>query len=408
MIKLDHQTMSRNPSLGFYQIGNRVFWDKATAFIEGTKLGVNLKDIHWNFNEDVFTKYNWQIEPPHDMRYYYHLRARQLREKYDYLILNLSGGSDSVTALYSFIQQGLHLDEVVVRHATSGTKKYLPNHKNYDPTNEFSEFEFAAKPVLNWLSNVSPKTKITVHDFSKDVLDDSLVWDENFIHWTGDYVTPGCIVRYNHATNIEQLREFDKGKKVGIIFGVDKPRVIYQHEDVNLIFMDRPVHIALPATVNSGFSNQTVELFFWSPELPELVAKQAHLIKKWFEHPLNQRLNYMLNFWWLSSSRNRTAYESCIKGIIYQDYDLNTFQCDKPTKSVFQEWDYWLLEHKESQGYKTYMRGLDYLYSNINPDFLTIASVKKFPGAEKTAKNWEYPVCCSKTYFLGKFQKNNN
>lgn len=409
MIKLDYNSMSRSPRLGYYTIGSKIFWDKATALIEGTKMGLKYDDLKWNFNDSKFSLHDWTAEPSLDIRAYYQMRAKQLREKYDYLILNFSGGSDSATALYSFIQQGLFVDEVVVRHASAGTKKYSPNDKIFSAENEFSELEYAAMPILKWLEKVSPKTKITIHDFSKDIIDDkNLIWDENFIHWTGDYITPGCIVRYNHITNSDHLNTFEKGKNVGIIFGVDKPRVIFQKDDVNVFFVDRPVHIALPATVTSGFTNTQVELFYWTPDLPEIVIKQAHLIKNWFEIFENQKHSYMLDFWWQMNPTNRTVYEWAIKGIIYPDYDLKTFQCNKPAKAMFQEWDYWMKDYKDSIGYHTFLNGVKHLYTNVDPSFLRIPDCENFLGAEMNATNWEYRPVITKRYFLGKFKKTVN
>lgn len=405
MLKIDHTTLSRNPSLGWYEIGGNIYWDKATALIESSKKGLKYKDLKWNFNDSIFQKFNWQIEPQGQIQDYYRLRAKQLREKYDYLILNLSGGSDSTTVLYSFLQEGLFLDEVVVRYAGEGTKKYQADNKNFDASNEFSEFEFAAKPILKWLEKESPRTKITLHDFSKDILNKDLIWDENFIYWTGDYITPGCIVRYNHFTNKDHLNRFEKGKKVGIIFGVDKPRLILENENLYLRFVDRPVHIAQPATVNNGFTNLNVELFFWSPELPELLSKQCHLIKKWFDLPYNKIHRYMLNSDWQINPLNRTIYEACIKGTIYPDYDLTTFQTNKPVKAVYQEWDYWLNDFKDSQGYNTFLNGLKYLYKNIDHSFF------KMPGAGLEIRNydemkhWEFRTCVSNKYLIGSYRK---
>jgi hypothetical protein len=403
MIKLDFSTFDKRPELGFYEIGGKIFWDKASALMEGTKLGLKYSDLKWKFNDYEFSKFNWTEEPPGSLRDFYKIRARQLREKYDYIIINLSGGSDSTTILYSFIQAGLFVDEVVVRHSSSGNNA-KPNNKMFHASNEFSEFEYAAKPLLKWLEKVSPKTKITVHDFSKDVLLGDSLWDENFIHWTGDFVTPGCIVRYNHATNIEYLKNFDKGKQIGIIFGIDKPRIILKNNNLHVIFSDRPVHVATPIQVNNGFSNTKVELFFWSPELPQLVIKQAHEIKRWFEAPMNQRLIYMLDFNWQLNPSNRTAYESVIKGIIYPDYDLSTFQADKPAMAAFQEWDFWVNNFKDTSGYKTFMRGFDHLYKNIDKDFLVVKAPLKFPGVELNETNWEFRPCRSIPYCLGAFK----
>jgi hypothetical protein len=400
MIKLDVNTFDKRPELGFYEIGGKIFWDKASALIEGTKLGLKYSDLKWRFNDFEFSRFNWEEEPTGSLRDFYKLRAKQIREKYDYIILNLSGGSDSTTILYSFIQAGLFVDEVVVRHSSMGNNTN-PTNRIFHASNEFSEFEYAAKPLLKWLEKVSPKTKITIHDFSKDVLLGETLWDENFIYWTGDFVTPGCIVRYNHATNSDYLKNFDKGKNVGIIFGIDKPRVILKDNKFYVMFTDRPVHVATPIQVNNGYSNTTVELFYWSPDLPQLIIKQAHEIKKWFKSPINQKLIYMLNFNWQINPSNRTVYESVVKGIIYPDYDLTTFQADKPSMAAFQEWDFWVNNYKDTSGYKTFMRGFDYLYKNIDKDFLIVKAPLAFPGVKLNETNWEYRPCRSVPYCIG-------
>lgn len=400
MIKIDHQTMVKNPAMGFYEIGNQVYWDKASALIGGTASGHKQHDLHWNFNDDVFSKVDWTIEPPGDIRLYYQARARQLREKYDYLILNCSGGSDSTTMLFAFVQAGLHIDEVFVRHAAAGTNKYESNNINVNANNEFSEYEFAAVPMLKWLKKVSPSTKITVHDFSLDIINDTLSWDENFIHWCGDYVTPGCIVRYTHATNKDSLNTFDEGKSVGILFGLDKPKVTIEDGEYCLRFMDRPVHTAIPATVNNGFTNVNVELFYWCPESTAMLAKQCHMIKEWFERPENARHKYMLNRQWQTNPKSRTIYEALIKGIIYPDYDLATFQCNKPTKSLYQEWDYWMNDFSNTAGFKTFVGGLLHLHKNIDGSFLRTFIPE--PGTkENKMLNWEYKPCFSNKYVFG-------
>jgi hypothetical protein len=403
MIKIDYTTLAKNPTLGFYEINNQVFWDKASALMAGTKLGLNHTDLHWNFNDSEFGNFDWKVEPPGDIRNYYNARAKELREKYDYLILNCSGGADSTTMLYAFINQGLHVDEVFVRHATSGTNRFGASDMNMSASNEFSEFEFAALPLLKWLKNASPNTKITVHDFSADIINEDLTWDENFIHWCGDYVTPGCVVRYTHASQKDSLNLFDKGKSVGIIFGTDKPRVyIDKNKQMQLMFVDRATHSATPAAVQNGYHNTEVELFYWHPNSMPMIAKQCHLIKRWLEVPQNRRFWFMFDEFWLRRASNRTAYESLVKGIIYPDYDLSTFQCDKPTRSVFQEWDYWINNFKDSAGYKTFMRGMMHLYKNIDHQFLTL-NAAGLSGVQNTISgtSWEYKLCMSNSYCIG-------
>ena len=405
MIKIDHTTLAKNPSLGFYEIGGKIYWDKASALMAGSAAKLSYNDLHWNFNDNEFGKFTWDQEPPGSIRSYYHARAKEIREKYDYIILNCSGGADSTTMLYSFIQQGLHVDEVFVRHATSGTKGHDPDPTNLQASNEYSEFEYAAKPLLEWLAKVSPRTKITVHDFSLDVLNDNLTWDENFIHWCGDYVTPGCVVRYTHASLKDSLNLFDKGKRIGMLFGTDKPRFSIEGNKLYLRFMDRVVHSATPSAVNNGYDNTEVELFYWAPTASAmaLVAKQCHMIRDWFNHPMNHRMRFMLDNTWLANPANRTVFESMCKTIIYPDYDASTFQVNKPARSVYQEWDYWMSDFSNSAGYKTFMRGMIHLYKNIDQNFLKFNN----NGVQGTIKKqdspltWEYRMCPSTPYYIG-------
>jgi len=406
MIKIDYTTLAKNPALGFYEIDGKIYWDKASALMAGSAAKLNHSDLHWNFNDEEFGKFTWHQEPPGSIRSYYQARAREIREKYDYIILNCSGGSDSNTMLYSFIQQGLHVDEVFVRHATSGTKNNTPDPTNLLASNEHSEFEYAAKPLLAWLANVSPRTKITVHDFSMDILNDNLTWDENFIHWCGDYVTPGCVVRYTHASNKESLTLFDKGKRVVMLFGTDKPRFwIDDNNKLYLRFLDRAVHSATPSAVNNGYNNTEVELFYWAPtpSAMAIVAKQCHMIRDWFNHPMNHRMRFMLDNNWLANPANRTVFESMCKTIIYPDYDASTFQVNKPARSVYQEWDYWMADFADSTGYKTFMRGMIHLYKNIDSGFLKYnnTGVQNGNRTKNTAMTWEYKVCSSVPYYIG-------
>lgn len=408
MIKIDHKTLAKDNKLGFYEVAGKIHYDKASALLEASRLNLKYDDVYWNFNDSVFASWDWSQEPLGSIRQYYHARARHLREKYDYLILNCSGGADSTTMLYSFINQGLHVDEVFVRHADAGTKNYKSTNKDFDASNEHSEFEYAALPLLNWIRKVSPKTKITVHDFSKDILDDNLTWDENFIHWCADYVTPGCIVRYSHASNKDSLNTFDKGKSIGIIFGTDKPRLCIA-DDGSLLtfFFDRSVACAIPATVNNGYTNTNVELFFWSPDAVPLMIKQCHVIKNWFMQPENKKLQFMLDYKWLMSSINRTLYETMIKGIIYPDYDLTTFQCNKPARAVLQEWDYWMEDFKNTTGYSVFLTGMMKLYNNINKEFLKVPDGSSILNQKISEFNWEYKPYTSKCFYVANMNPHN-
>ena len=129
-------TIEQNPKLGFYTVGDKVFYSKPLALIESTKTG---HFPEWNFNNDVFSKQPWEHESETDLLELYRLRALQLREKYDYIRLDVSGGGDSSTVVYSFLKNHIHLDEVVFRYPKSGEKNNTDDPFNTKPENTLSE-----------------------------------------------------------------------------------------------------------------------------------------------------------------------------------------------------------------------------------------------------------------------------
>ena len=86
--------------LGCYRVGDLKFYSKLEAIEMHTRTGIH---PHWDFNEAVFSSYDWTVEPEENILELYRQRAQQLRDKYDYIILIYSGGADSETILQSFI-----------------------------------------------------------------------------------------------------------------------------------------------------------------------------------------------------------------------------------------------------------------------------------------------------------------
>jgi hypothetical protein len=80
--------------LGCYRVGDLKFYSKLQAIEYMQKTGVHL---HWDFNEAVFSSYDWTMEPQETILELYRQRAQQLRDRYDYIALFWSGGADSET-----------------------------------------------------------------------------------------------------------------------------------------------------------------------------------------------------------------------------------------------------------------------------------------------------------------------
>lgn len=351
-----------NPKLGCYQIGDTKYYNKVVALTEATRLG---QFPEWNFNRDVFDIVDWTVEPNVDLRELYRIRAQQLRDRYDYIRLEISGGGDSTTVAYSFINNSIHLDEVVFRYPKTGEKNVADDPFNTKPENTLSEWRYAAKPVLEWIAIHAPHTKITVHDYSKDMLNSD--HDESWVLKTRDYFQPGHPFKFTVDAVDDHKRTLDAGRTVCQLYGIDKPKICIKDRKWYLYFMDVQANSANPDI--GAYTNITNEYFYWSPDIPEILAKQAHIVKNWFNLESNKHLQHLVR-WPNHSFSHRTAFEQIIKPLIYLDYDHTTFQTSKPTNSFYNEMDHWFYTNfKETHAYGAWRAGLEYLITNIDKKF---------------------------------------
>ena len=352
----------QNPKLGKYTVGNEVFYSKPLALMRATQTG----DFpHWNFNNEVFESLDWLNEPGIELRELYRLRAQQLRDTYDYIRLEFSGGSDSATVAFAFILNGIHLDEVVVRYPKTGEKGVNLDPANIKPENHLSEFEYATKPFLNWIADHSPRTRIVIHDYSQDMLDSR--HDESWVFKTRDYYQPDYPFKHTVDAVDQHRRTLEQGKNLCVLWGIDKPKICIRDSKWYVYFMDVQANAANPDV--GHYTNVTNEYFFWSPDLPEIVVKQAHVVKHWFSLDSNKHLQYLIR-WPNHSFSQRTAFEQMIKPLIYPDFDAATFQTAKPTNSFYNEMNHWFYTNfQDTHAYRVWQSGLGYLTQNIDAKF---------------------------------------
>jgi hypothetical protein len=364
MSKFHNLKLEANPKLGFYTVGEKIFYSKPAALLEATKTN---NFPHWNFNREVFSKQPWLEEPETDLRELYCIRAQQLRDRYDYIKLEVSGGGDSTTALYAFVLNGIHLDEVVFRYPKQGELDLGADAKNTKPENTLSEWEFAAKPLLQWLATNYPNIKITFHDYSEDILNYSS--DESWVESAKDYLHPEHTFKHDPLAVKDHKILADSGKSICTLYGIDKPKLCIKDGHWYLYFLDIQANHS-----NSGVQNYTnlsTEYFFWTPDTPEILRKQAHIIRAWFTLPQNKHLQFLIR-WPNYSVAQRTTYESLTKPLIYPDFDPTTWQTTKSTNNFYSEMGYWF--YKNFQGsdfHRVWEAGISSLVDRIDPKYFT-------------------------------------
>jgi len=345
---------------GYYTVDGINFESKIQACIFANK---HNKKVEWKFNNEAFNTYNWNIEPEASLDQLYDRRAKDLREKYDYLILSYSGGADSHNILMAFIRQNLHIDEIVVNVMEKANSKFTiidPNNKSN--WNAGAEHRLQTVPRLKEIENTIPKTKITVLDLS-DFLFNSFIeyGDASWVVDRTEGLNPLNVTRFNYTYFKEVKNQFDKNHKIGLIVGVDKPRTFIVNNELHMAFDDRSANIVPVSDYLSDYTNSSVEFFYWSPDALDMLCKQAHVIKRYIESNLDKK-HLWENF---TAEKFRLIHERLLRTILYTTWDDSWYQADKATKDWHSEFDDWFSHgYANTASYNIWKEGLSYVENN--------------------------------------------
>ena len=263
---------------GYYTVGDNKFTSKTAAVYESWRSN---QPIKWHYHTEVFDSF-YQQNPPHtlgkqSLESLYRERAQQLRDKYDYLILHYSGGSDSHNILMTFLNNNIKLDEVFNRrHDAIESKIYTPDPHNFSNSNFQSEWDYSALPTIRWLARTHPEIKITTSTMF-DTPVEQVLNDDTFAVATH---FPGMINLWRSQAVSPTERELRfSGKSIANILGNDKP-VIYKKENVCLMAF---VDAGIP---NPAIDSSNKESFYWSPDFPQLAFNQGYRVFQYYlEHP---------------------------------------------------------------------------------------------------------------------------
>lgn len=379
-----------NKSLGYYKVGDEVFFNKSLAVYKANE---QKKDVDWYFHDDILKSVDWLTEPEISLSTLYRTRAEQIRQSYDYVVVFASGGADSTNVIYSFLKNGIHIDEIIAGAPLSGLNNWKSSLVK-SAENTISETFLTQLPLMKEVHQEYPKVKITVHDYFYDMLNFKT---DQWLFDSGSYIHPTFAARYN-LERYRHIRDIiESGKSVGLVYGIDKPFIVKKNNSYYSVIFD--VHVC------NGFqsikiSSATPILFYYSPDLPELLVKQAHETYRFLHQEQNNKLLKYLVYnedyahlygtleW--ESQTHSGIYERAIVPCIYPDLAKQSFQCNKPNRAFMGQHDDWLYRlHKDSK--LAQMIDSDFLYYTKNIDkkyftFLADGTIRGFKSNFKSFK----------------------
>jgi hypothetical protein len=350
---------------GYYIVGDKNFNFKFNALMYATR---TQQDVKWEFNTAQFQALDWRTPLNIDIRTLYRQRAQQLRDKYDYLMLCFSGGSDSTTILKSFINNNIHLDEIICDWPV----KHTGNWKVSNDTSSFnhiSEWELAIRPMLDYISTHHPQIRITITDTTEDLSIEDTEHTLTISHM-GPYQSTK---RYkNIAQRFGEINQMHD--RATVILGCEKPKVFIERNVFCTFLIDQ--HCFFKSShVSIG---RTVEYFFWSGDMPEIVREQAHLI---YQHLL---ANPELKSMFLPNTKLCSYGENLIKSIIYPDWDNKIFQADKADSMIWSSQHAWILREKTpaldawQSVLNSHFNAIDSKYLNFYSNSTRVHGIKSF------------------------------
>ena len=186
-------------------------------------------------------------------------------------------------------------------------------------------------------------TKLSIHQYGQEWVDHVGAWYSPH-HWVWQ-----DIEKYVVPQNMDN-------KRVGIIFGRDKPGVFQNRDHIQgFSFRDTSVNSYLHTPVNE---NVDVINFYWDPTFTQILVKQLHVLLK---------AGKVMNV-------DPTLFEHVhINELIYDLKKKLVFKSGKSATGLFSLRDMYLIDKTNSDIFKFYASGISNMKSRID-----IHSIKPF------------------------------
>ena len=339
--------MIKNSERGFYQVGNKIFTNKMLAMYEASTAKLEVK---FNFHDEVYSKIDWEKRPTGTLKELYKHRAQQLRDEYDYITINFSGGPDSWNVLNSFISNGIKIDEIYTRWGLAERKFTPASNTDYRESNTGSEFEYAVLPVLKYLEKNYPEINIVIDDLSECFQTE--LTEKKFLN-SDQYQMLSCFFHTVRQSEKEKQAE-KKGKKIGIVYGYDKINCRVKNGNFYAYFTDGMC--GGDATLYN--SSRKFECFYWTPNYPFIPILQAHYIKDFLKVLRSKDIDIF-----------KITYRQLYIDACYPEYDTSTFQVEKMLGSIVSKSDLWIGKYN-SKFFDSWKWHLDQCIDKIDPKYI--------------------------------------
>lgn len=345
----------------WYEVGGQRYYNKNQAIYDHLRYQ---KPIYWNVNDQDYDLYDWSVEPIQTLEELYAQRVQDIRNRYDYLVLHFSGGSDSANILETFIKNNIYLDEILTRGSYSAVNK---KEGVTTANDQYGECLVQGIPLAQWVKdNHMPHVKITLVD-TVEIINNFYAKNPNWVEDNPWAHTPSAILKVNPDLLSPHYGELhERGRKVAHIIGSEKPVIFRKNNYFYTQFKDKTFqeYLCMPESIN--FRPQYVELFYWGKHAIQLQIKQLHVLKNYIKkHNLQDHQ--------FDPSGGR-PYERLLADILYKrTLPLLSEHQKEASPNILKSRDSWFAKDQHSDAFINYTRGIEYLGVQTNNNWHSTA-----------------------------------
>lgn len=301
---------------------------KTHSKLEARKIG----GATFHFHDEVFSSIDTTKEPNATLWQLYMERARQIRQAYDYIVIMYSGGSDSNNLLDAFIQSDCKIDEICSTwdYKTTGLSQSFHN----------AEIINVVLPRIKRMKDSGFDFKFRTVDLASLINQSFTKLGTNFEYFVNHHMSPNNIAKHFLRENIKEWADMiAAGKRVCLVWGAEKPVLHVDKDNWSFSFCDRLDNCVGPYTFKPGWYD---ELFYWTPDKPEIVIKQSHVVKRYCS------IGQAKDWWMYQNSPTECGFNKHInkylsyaglKCVIYPTWSHATFCNGKATSMIYSQRD---------------------------------------------------------------------
>jgi hypothetical protein len=347
---------------GYWQVKDELFENKILAILSAQKQNLGPEGVSFHYNDEWWDRADWSKEPTESLDDLYLKRALGLRSKYKKLILRLSGGADSMNILKLFVEHNIKLDAIAVNTYSEAVGIPKEQHKG-----SWEKINIVA-PYLDELSKQG-------YEFERFEIDTSrffsLVTEPN---WFLKYNIPRLRMTEFQAPRTvlhPALAKYDSPDTC-IISGIDKPWVWCLEDKIWYFSMPDSTSVLV-----DQHNNIVQEPFYWTADMPELVIKQSHAVKNYFQSHLDQYPK-------VSNNLAQSLKKNLLVPLIYPRYYKFTPGDPLPYLNVENTPTNGVVDGVCEDGYENnpiiyqaHQQGIDQVDQMLNPEFKDRGDLRK-------------------------------